>query len=113
MADAKDGIDVPASPMSGLALSDSEVVVTLENGETRRFDTLYVALGTAPRTDLAEKLGVRLSEEGCAIIDAKQKTSVEGVYAIGDVTDGLDQIAFAMGQGATAATAIHNDLSSG
>ena len=35
---------------------------------------------------------------------------MDGVYAIGDVIDGLDQIAVAMGQGAIAATAIHNDL---
>jgi thioredoxin reductase (NADPH) len=45
------------------------------------------------------------------ISDADRKTCVEGVYAIGDVTDGLDQIASAMGQAAVAATAIHNDLS--
>lgn len=110
VAVAKDGIEVPASPMRGLALSDSEVIVTLETGETRAFDTLYVALGTTPRTSLAAALGVRLSEEGCVIVNAKQKTGIEGVYAIGDVIAGLDQIAYAMGQGAVAATAIHNDL---
>ena len=112
VAVAKDGISVLASPMTGLALSDSEVIVTLENGETQHFDTLYVALGTTPRTDLAAKLGVRLTEGGCVIIDAKQKTSIEGVYAIGDLTEGLDQLACAMGQAAVAATAIHNALPS-
>ncbi len=107
---AQDGIDIPDSPMTGLALSDSEVIVTLENGATRPFDTIYVALGTTARTELAAKLGVRLGQGGCIGIDAKHKTSVGRVYAIGDVTEGLDQIACAMGQGAVAATAIHNDL---
>lgn len=110
MAVAKDGIDGLPSPMKGLALSESEVIVTLETGETRHFDTLYVALGTTARTDLAVKLGVRRGKDGCLVVNARQKTSIKGVYVIGDVTDGLDQIAFAMGQAAVAATAIHNDL---
>lgn len=111
VAVARDGVDGLASPMRGLALSESEVIVTLQNGETRHFDTLYVALGTTPRTDLAVRLGVRLGAEGCIITGARQETCIAGAYAIGDVTDGLDQIAHAMGQGAVAATAIHNDLS--
>ena len=96
--------------MIGLDLSDSQVIVTLENGQAHHFDTLYIALGTTARTDLAATLGVRLGKGGCVVVDAKQKTSIDRVYAIGDVTEGLDQIAFAMGQGAVAATAIHNDL---
>ncbi len=110
VAVARDGIAVLESPMKGLALSDTHVIVTLENGETRHFDTLYVALGTAARTDLADRLGVRLGGDGCVVIDADQRTSVDRVYAIGDVTNGLDQIAHAMGQAAVAVTAIHNDL---
>ena len=110
LAVAKDGICALASPMSGLELSDSEVIVTLENGATYHFDTLYVALGTTPRSELAAKLGVGVTESGCIITDAKQRTCIKGVYAIGDVTEGLDQVASAMGQGAVAATAIHNAL---
>ena len=110
LAVARDGIGVLESPMNGLALSDSQAIVRLENGESRHFDTLYVALGTTARTGLAARLGVRLTEGGCVVVDAKQRTGIDRVYAIGDVTDGLDQIAIAMGQGAIAATAIHNDL---
>jgi len=109
-AKARDGIGVLESPMKSLALSDAHVIVTLEGGEIRHFDTLYVALGTTACSDLADRLGVHLGEDRCVVSDAKQKTSIERVYAIGDVTDGLDQIASAMGQAALAATAIHNDL---
>jgi thioredoxin reductase (NADPH) len=38
------------------------------------------------------------------------RTSVEGVYAAGDLVIGLDQISSAMGQGGIAATTIRNDL---
>ncbi len=107
----RDGIAVLAQAMTGMALSDSQVIVTLQNGETACFDTLYVALGTRARSDLAAGAGVRIAEAGCILVDAKQKTDIDGAYAVGDITDGLDQIAVAMGQGAVAATAIHNDLS--
>lgn len=110
LAVSRDGVSVLDSPMKRLSLSGSHVIATLENGETPHFDTLYVALGTIAQTDLAARLGVRLAEGGCVVVDAKQRTSVERAYAVGDVTDGLDQIAVAMGQGAVAATAIHNDL---
>ncbi len=107
---ARDGVGALESPMTGLALSETQVIVTLENGQTRQFDTLYVALGTTAQTGLATRLGVRLADGGCVLIDAKQRTNIDRVYAIGDVVEGLDQIAIAMGQGAVAATAIHNDL---
>lgn len=106
----RDGIGGLDAPMTSLELADRDVVVTLENGEIRHFDTLYVALGTTAQTGLAAGLGVRLANNGCIIVDAKQQTSIDRVYAIGDIADGLDQIAVAMGQGAVAATAIHNDL---
>jgi thioredoxin reductase (NADPH) len=112
MAAARDGVSVLGSSMTGLALSGSQALVYLDNGETRSFDTLYVALGTSVRADLAAGLGVRLASGGCIVVDAKQRTDVEGAYAIGDVTEGLDQIAIAMAHGALAATAIHNDLPS-
>ena len=42
---------------------------------------------------------------------AHQRTSVDGVYACGDIVDDtLNQIAVAAGHAAIAATAIHNSL---
>jgi len=73
------------------------------------FDTLYPALGSDVRSDLARGLGARLSEAGCVIVDAHQRTSVEGLYAAGDVVLGLDQISHAMGEGGVAATTMRND----
>ena len=44
------------------------------------------------------------------VVDDHCRTSVPGLYAIGDVTRGLNQIAVATGQAAIAATTIHNTL---
>ena len=73
------------------------------------FDTLYPALGSDVQSDLARGLGARLSDAGCVIVDAHQRTSVEGLYAAGDVVLGLDQISHAMGEGGVAATTMRND----
>ena len=107
---AADGIAFPDAPIIGLSLSDTQVIVCLATAAALSFDTLYVALGTTARSDLAASLGARLTEEGHIWVDAKQRTSLDQVYAIGDVTEGLDQIAVAMGQAAIAATAIHKGL---
>ncbi len=51
-------------------------------------DTVLVAVGMRPNTaDLGlEPLGVKLDEQGFIATDARYRSSVEGVYAIGDVS---------------------------
>ena len=110
MPEAQDEIAVPDAPLRDLALSETQVLVTLATGRQLSFDTLYVALGTSARSGLATLMGAGLTENFHIRVDAQQCTSVDGVYAVGDVTEGLDQIAVAMGQAAIAATAIHNTL---
>jgi thioredoxin reductase (NADPH) len=78
--------------------------------ERREFDTVYSALGIAPRTRLAIRAGAQLDEAGRLIVGEHQETSIPGLYAAGDVVRGLNQISTAEGEGATAATDIHNRL---
>ena len=81
------------------------------DGRLDDFDTLYVALGTKPRAELAITAGAATAAEGCIMVNRHQMTSVEGLYAAGDVVEGLDQISVAMGQAAIAATAMRNAIS--
>lgn len=74
------------------------------------FDTLYAALGSAARSELARAAGADLTPNGCIKVDAHLETSVPGLFAAGDVVEGLDQISVAMGHAAIAATRIHNSL---
>jgi thioredoxin reductase (NADPH) len=83
--------------------------LVLRGGDVVAFDTLYSALGCAPRNALAEQLGLAM-RDGRVVVDARQQTSLDGCWAAGDVVDGLNQISVAMGQAAVAATAIHNRL---
>lgn len=108
---AKAAIEVVESRIVRVAAEDGRIAALhLADGRSLRFDTIYSALGTAPRSDLAKALGVRLAEDGRIVVGDHQATSVDGCYAAGDIVVGLNQISVAMGQAAVAATAIHNRL---
>jgi thioredoxin reductase (NADPH) len=79
-------------------------------GACFEFDALYPVLGATPNSQLARGLGARCDRAGDLIVDDHLRTSVPGLYAIGDVVEALNQIAVATGQAAIAATAIHNEL---
>ncbi len=75
------------------------------------FDSLYSGLGVTSRNHLAVQAGAKLDESGRLVVSERQETSILGLYAAGDVVRGLNQISTAQGEGAVAATAIHNALS--
>ncbi len=104
------GVEIAESPVRALRIDGPHIIAELERGGELRFDTLYPALGTSPRNRLAAAVGAQVAEDGCILTDEHQQTNVPGLFAAGDVVEGLDQISVAMGQAAKAATAIHNML---
>jgi thioredoxin reductase (NADPH) len=95
---------------SAMEVTETGVRIDYSDGNSATFDVLYPCLGVTPRNSLALSLGATLSDSGGIQTDRHQETSVRGLYAAGDVVEGLDQIASACGQAAIAATAIHNRL---
>jgi dihydrolipoamide dehydrogenase len=72
--------------------SGTEVTVETEDGvETVKADLTLVAIGFKPNTEGLglEDVGVKLTERGFIEIDERMATSVDGIYAIGDVTGKL------------------------
>ena len=80
------------------------------SGRVIRFDTSTRHWGCAARSELATRLGAEHDEDGMLIVDDHQRTSVPGLYAVGDVVAGLTQIGVAMGQAAIAASTINSSL---
>jgi thioredoxin reductase (NADPH) len=100
-------IDGPSQPIE---IDDKSILVATGEGE-HRFDSVYPALGSDTRVELARQVGAKLAgDTKCITVDAHQRTSIPGLYAAGDVVIGLDQISHAMGEGGVAATTIRNDL---
>jgi thioredoxin reductase (NADPH) len=103
------GIATADGPCRTIHRAGDEIIVETAAGRLA-FDSLYPALGSDVRNELASQLGAALNDTGCVIVDSHQRTNVPGLYAAGDVVIGLDQISHAMGEGGVAATTIRNDL---
>jgi thioredoxin reductase (NADPH) len=100
---------VIAGVCRGISLGADAIFLEVD-GQSLGFDSLYPALGSDIRSELAKTVGAETSDQGCLMVDAHQRTDVPGLYAAGDVVLGLDQISHAMGEGGVAATTIRNDL---
>jgi thioredoxin reductase (NADPH) len=105
------GVDLVDEPVAELVAEAEGVCARLApSGRVIRFDTIYTALGLRARSELATRLGAEHDGDGMLIVDDHQRTSVPGLYAIGDVVRGLTQIGVAMGQAAIAASTINSSL---
>jgi len=69
---------------------DNGVHVTLENGTVLDADILLVAVGRGPNTSGMgyEEQGVAM-DRGWVLVDERLRTNVPGVFAVGDITPGL------------------------
>lgn len=99
-------VDGPCDP---IRIDGDHLAIDTARG-TLRFDSVYPALGSHIRSELAVVAGAAASGDGCLEVDDHQQTSLPGLFAVGDVVLGLDQISNAMGQAGVAATAIRNLL---
>ena len=94
---------------SPVPIGDDGCTVVVD-GTRHVFDTVYPVLGSDAQGELAVALGADCDDDGALVVDASQQTSVEGLYACGDIVSALNQISVAVGQAAIAATAVHNRL---
>lgn len=105
------GVRYIESQLRGVTLSaDMKPVMHTQDGTDYEADVFYPMLGETARSELAAALGAATTECAELVVDSHQRTTVPGLYAVGDVTHGLNQIAVAAGQAAVAATRIHNIL---
>jgi thioredoxin reductase (NADPH) len=74
-----------------------------------KIDGVFIAIGYTPAVELAQKMGLKIKQDGYIKQDGKHRTSVPGVYSAGDVEGGYKQIVTASGQGAEAAMTIFED----
>ncbi|GHC31152.1 dihydrolipoyl dehydrogenase [Aidingimonas halophila] len=90
----KQGLDIRlGTRVTGSEIKDNEVVVKYADAEGEKeitFDKLIVCVGRRPYTEalLGEDAGVNLDERGFIFVDDQCRTSVPGVYAIGDCVRG-------------------------
>jgi thioredoxin reductase (NADPH) len=87
-------------------------VRNLKTGETSviEADGVFIYIGMEPQTELFRGQ-LELDEHGYIVTDRRQRTSVPGVYAAGDIQDPLyRQLVVAAGTGAVAAMEVEKYL---
>lgn len=73
----------------------------LAGGDEHETDLVMYATGRAPNTSGLglEEAGVTLNDKGAIVVDDYSKTSVDSIYAIGDVTDRINLTPVALNEG--------------
>ena len=105
-------LNATVEEIKGEMLVESVILKDTKTNELKELpiNGVFISVGYIPHTELAIQLDIDLDESGHIIIDKKQKTNVDYVYAIGDVCVGLKQWVVACGEGAVAATSAFEDL---
>jgi len=84
-----------------IAKVDGRLCAHLSNGEHVTSDQVLMAIGREPLIEGLglEKAGVKVNEKGAIIVDEYSRTNVEGVFAVGDVTDRMNLTPVAIREG--------------
>lgn len=97
-----EGLQVDARPIASITGGDAVEQVTFTEGEPLPVSGAFIAYGTAGSCDFARKLGAQLSGNKIQTTE-NGSTAVPGLFAAGDCTGGLLQIAKAVSDGVAAA----------
>ncbi len=101
-------------PIEVLGENKVEGLKILEKGKKLdiKIDGLFVEIGSTPLAEFTKNLNLKMDDEKFISVDEDMQTSVEGVYAAGDVTSTkLKQVVVAASQGAIAAKSAYDWMS--
>ncbi|MFZ3382970.1 MAG: Fe-S cluster assembly scaffold protein NifU [Candidatus Methanoperedens sp.] len=73
-------------------------------------DSVVLALGMTPNTEIFKKLGLEMDDRGYLKTDKTQKTNIDGIYAVGDIASDLALVVVAVANGATVAHNAYIEL---
>lgn len=98
--------------VNGDVFVESATLINNKTNEEINVDIngIFLSIGHDPNSHLAQSTGVECNEYGYIIVDENMATSIEGIYAAGDVTGGIKQITVATAQGAMASSDIQSKL---
>ena len=108
----KQGIKaITGAKIASVDIEESQVVIRYSDkggDHASAFGKILLGVGVVPNTeDIGlEDLGVELTQQGNIVVDGNMRTSVAGIYAVGDVTGKLPLAHVAFEQGIVAAETI-------
>ncbi|MEF9915406.1 NAD(P)/FAD-dependent oxidoreductase [Streptomyces sp. P5-A9] len=81
---AKAGITVEEAAVTRIEGEEGAIRMVLADSRVLRRQGVYYGAPTRQHSPLAEQLGCQMLPDGCVRVDECQRTSVPGVYAVGD-----------------------------
>ena len=81
---------------------DSVTGILTEGGQAYPVAGVFVAIGNAGSTEIARQMGAELTDKGNIKVNEQMETTIPGIFAAGDCTGGLLQVAKAVYEGAQA-----------
>lgn len=100
-----DSIKCDKRKLSSIEGEETVSGVQFEDGEVLGTSGIFIAVGVASSSALAKKLGAE-TNGNTIVVDKNMQTNIPGLYAAGDCTGGLLQIAKAVYEGAKAGTEV-------
>ncbi len=108
----KHPIDVVHEDVTGVQNGEDGWLKSLEfeDGAVREYKGGFAMYGADYNNGLARELGCDINDDGTVAVGDHGGTSVDNIYAVGDLTPGHNQLPVAYGQGAKAGIDIHFTL---
>ncbi|WP_053851906.1 NAD(P)/FAD-dependent oxidoreductase [Streptomyces sp. NRRL B-24085] len=108
------GVRVVPGEVAGLVVTDDRLTaVRLRDGNTHAREVVFTAPRAVPQNGLLERLGAEFQETpfgSYPVVDATWRTTVPGVYAVGNVAGFGEQVINAASAGYRAAATINGEL---
>ncbi|HET7275212.1 MAG TPA: NAD(P)/FAD-dependent oxidoreductase [Longimicrobiaceae bacterium] len=105
------GISIETEAIVRIDSTDGHVErAVFADGRSAEFDAMFFHIAYGPGSSLPEQMGCASDDEGIIEVDADGKTSVEGVYAAGDLTPGSKLAIAAAAEGTRVAIGVYRSL---
>jgi glutathione reductase (NADPH) len=92
-------------------LEGGALMIFMKDAEPIEADCLLFATGRRPKSDGIglEEAGVELNDKGAIVVDEDNRTTVDSIYAVGDVTDRVQLTPVAIREGQAFADTVFGD----
>ena len=107
------GISIEREPVVSVSGDERSIDLNLRDGRTTKRDGLFLVPRARIKGPFAEGLGCELETGPLGSYyktDASKETTVQGVFACGDVATPMPEVAFAVADGVRAGGAAHQSL---
>jgi len=108
----KNGVKVIEKKISEIEHHNGYVnKVIFSDGTAESFEAMYAPVPFQQHCTIPKELGCEMTDTGLINIDSLQKTSVDGIYAVGDNSNPLRSVALAVSSGNVAGVGVNSELS--